>query len=88
MVWTTGEPEEYPQMFIKVNEITRNITPTDEFGYPNNQKIYIDSIIEDTAKKQSVIIAYNTTETITLDVSSMLSYNWNKSKIINELSSN
>ena len=88
MVWTTGEPEEYPQMFIKVNEITRNITPTDEFGYPNNQKIYIDSIIEDTAKKQSVIITYNTTETITLDVSSMLSYNWNKSKIINELSSN
>ena len=98
IAWTSGDENNYPQVYIKINNDVKNITPTDEFGYPEHQVFKINSIEEADLTDNSVVsikkentkyilkITYNNTEVMYLDITDMLYYNWDNTTIINKLS--
>lgn len=96
--WTSGNPSEYPQFFIKVNNLIKEITPLDEFGGRKVQKVkFTDfSIVDltdetnadilkgvtDKDTKLVVKLSYNK-EMIVMDVTDMLYYTWDNIHMVN-----
>lgn len=97
-IWSNGDTMNYPQLFIKVNNMVKEITPFDEYGLRSEQNITVDSFEEidknDSAvhdyvnkdTKMIVKILYNTNKTLYIDVTDMLYYVWDESTIINKAS--
>ena len=98
IMWTVGDSNNYPQVYIKVNNDVKNITPTDEFGYPDNQVFVINKIEEMNLADSSISniiknntkyvlkVTYNDTKSIILDITNMLYYNWDSNEMYNKLS--
>ena len=98
IMWTVGDSNNYPQVYIKVNNDVKNITPTDEFGYPYNQVFVINKIEEMNLADSSISsiiksntkyvlkVTYNDTKSIILDITNMLYYNWDSNEMYNKLS--
>ena len=98
IMWTVGDSNNHPQVQIKVNNDVKNITPTDEFGYPDNQVFVINKIEEMNLADSSISsiiksntkyvlkVTYNDTKSIILDITNMLYYNWDSNEMYNKLS--
>ena len=95
-IWSNGDTSSYPQLFIKVNNLVKEITPFDEFGMRREESIIVNSFEEidksdsavskivDSDTKAVVKIVYNTNKTIYLDVTNMLCYVWDNTEMINK----
>jgi hypothetical protein len=95
--WTSGDPSKYPQFFIRVNGLIKEITPLDEFGERENENVKFsafefvelneenEEILRDVINEDTrlvVKITYNSKDII-MDVTNMLYYTWDNTTMIN-----
>jgi hypothetical protein len=101
-IWTSGDINYYPSMFIKCNKTVREITPVDEFGYRINKSIKVNSVenvdLTDSTEiskvsaylsnntKAMIEIKYNNTESLFIDLTDFMYYSWDNTTIIKSAS--
>jgi len=81
-VWTDGKTNEYPLMYVKINNLVSDITPRDNDGNKTCEEITITSL-ENTNDLYVYKLEYNDTS-ILIDANIRLMYDWNKNEIINK----
>jgi hypothetical protein len=83
-IWTSGNPKNYPQLFLKVNNRIVELTPLDEFGDRELKEIKVSKFEEVTEPNElmKVKITYNTNKTIVRELTDMLCYVWDENKEI------
>ena len=101
-IWTSGDINYYPSLFIKCNKTIREITPLDEFGYRINKSIKVNSVenidLTDSTEvtrasaylsnntKAMIEIKFNTTESLFVDLTDFMYYSWDNTTIIKSAS--
>lgn len=95
--WTSGDPSKYPQFFIRVNGLIKEITPLDEFGERENENVKFNAFefVELNEENEEILrnvvnedtklvvkISYNSKDII-MDVTNMLYYTWDNTTMIN-----
>ena len=101
-IWTSGDVNYYPSMFMKCNGSVREITPLDSFGYRTNQTIIVNSIenvdLNDSTSiseyseylskntKAMVKITYSTNQILFVDLTECIYYSWDNTTIVKSAS--
>ncbi len=84
-VWTDGDINNYPLVYVKINNLVSDITPRDSFGNILEKSITINSLANANSIDQYVYeLTYNKDKKITIDANIRLVYDWDNSTIINE----
>ena len=81
-VWTDGKTNDYPLMYVKINNLVSDITPRDNDGNKTCQSIKVTSL-ENTNDLYVYKLEYNDTS-ILIDANIRLMYDWDKNEIINK----
>jgi len=96
--WSNGDTNDYPQLYIKVNNKVKEITPVNENGFYANQSIKVNSFeelpindskangIKNEDTKMMIKLVYNNNEEIIMDITDMLYYTWDNHNMINKFS--
>ena len=83
-IWTDGNINNYPIMYVKINNLISDITPRNEFGDASEQTIIVDSFEIDENNPYHYIITYNNDKTLVVNANDRLMYDWDASVIVNE----